>query len=603
VSDLGGPEALSTAAASTRPRVVVVVRARSARSGSASETERAELEAAVAAHTAAVNGIVDDTRKIKDGPSVIVSDTTKVSRSEVVARRASRASEKAKEEPEPEPEQPAPAAEAADEGEEPSTKRFATPVEHDDLDQPTERFASALRPRKRTAADEVTVGAVIQVDLQADPSPLTPFLGRTLLERAARAAEMAGAPRLLLVGGSRLGEQRAEVIAAAQAGFRGQIEIHETDPPEDAFGPGRLLLLDGGALQDGRALQSMTRVSGDKVALLISDHGDGLRARTEGGAVVEVGTDLQPNDGALAGALACPVEDFKLMSQLGMRAALDRVSREERLIGRVVGETHARQFRERDRALQAERYCYDALAGGSGDGLFDQWFGRHLARLVTLGLLTKEKISPALVSGAGALIGGAGGVLLALGKPLLALLAGLLLVVSAILDRSDGELARLRLDDRPRRFDFLLDHAILSFVLAATAWGLDHPPPGVGGWEDALKLLPEVARKGLSLGGQPVSATLVGVAGVAAVIGLLAISAWRGPPRAAASGLERFGDLLASSFGSRDYAYLVLVGGILTLVQPALGLMSFVLLGCTALVFGFCSLLLIVQIFAARPRS
>lgn len=602
MSDLGGPEALSTAAASTRPRVVVLVRPRTAPSEDPAVPSR-ELQEAVAAHTAAVNAVDDDTRKIGEGPSATVNDTTKVSRADVVALRESRREQQSEEtaseaSPAEEPKSEEPKAE------DPSTKRFTAPVEDfDDLDQPTERFSSALRPRKRTAEDDVTVGAVIQVDLQADPSPLTPFLGRTLLERAARAAEIAGAPRLLLVGGSRLGEQRAEVIEAAQAGFRGQIEVHESDPPADAFGRGRLLLLDGSALQDGAALRSMTRVSGDKVALLISDHGDGLRARTEGGAIVEVGTDLQPNDGALAGALACPVEDFQLMSQLGMRAALDKVGREERLIGRVVSETHARQFRERERALQAERYCYDALAGGSSDGLFDQWFGRHLARLVTLGLLTKEKISPAFVSGVGAVVGGAGGVLLALGKPLLALLAGLLLVVSAILDRSDGELARLRLDDRPRRFDFLLDHAILSFVLAATAWGLDHPPPGVGGWEDALKLLPDVAKKGLSLGGQPVSATLVGVAGVAAVIGLLAISAWRGPPRPEASGLERFGDLLASSFGSRDYAYLVLVGGILTLVQPSLGLMSFVLLGCTALVFGFCSLLLIVQIFAARPRS
>lgn len=562
-------------------------------SGSANDpADQAALDAAVAAHAAAAEGsIEDDTRKINEaGGGGQSGDTTKVSRSEVAASQAKRRAEAAM------------AAKAKADGDEPSTKRFEKPID-DDLDQPTERFSSALRPRKRTAEDEVTVGAVIQVNLQADPSPLTLFLGRTLLERAARAAEIAGAPRLLLVGGAHLGEQRAEVIAAAQAGFRGVIEIHESDPPESAFDRGRLLLLDGAALQDGAALRSMTRVSGDRVALLISDHGDGLRVTTEGGAILEVGPDLQPNDGALAGALACPVEDFKLMSQLGMRAALDRVGREERLIGRVVSETHARQFREKERATQAERYCYDALAGGSGDGLFDQWFGRHLARLVALGLLTKEAISPALVSGFGAVIGGAGGVLLALGKPLFALIAGLLLVVSAILDRTDGELARLRLDDRPRRFDFLLDHAILSFVLAATAWGLDHPPDGVGGWEEALKLLPEAALKGLSLGGQPVSATLVGVAGVAAVIALLAISTWRGPPRAAASGLERFGDMLASSFGSRDYAYLVLVGGILSLVQPALGIMSFVLLGCTALVFGFFSLLLIVQLIAPRPRS
>lgn len=607
MSDIGGPEALSTAAASTRPRVVVLVRPRTAAlaakggADSPAKSDEDALQAAVAAHAAAVvNAIDDDTRKIgSEAPSAVVNDTTKVSRADVAALRESRQAVQEAAFEEPALEEP-----AEDEKKDASTKRFTAPVENfDDLDQPTERFSSALRPRKRTAEDDVTVGAVIQVDLQADPSPLTSFLGRSLLERAARAAEIAGVPRLLLVGGSRLGDHRAEVIAAAQAGFRGSIEIHDSDPPEDAFGRGRLLLLDGGALQDGNALKSMTRVGGDKVALLISDHGDGLRARTEGGAIVEVGPDLQPNDGALAGALACPVDDFKLMSQLGMRAALDRVGREERLIGRVVSETHGRQFRERERALQAERYCYDALAGGSGDGLFDQWFGRHLARLVTLGLLSKERISPTFVSGLGAVIGGAGGVLLALGKPLLALVAGLLLVISAILDRSDGELARLRLDDRPRRYDFLLDHAILSFVLAAMAWGLDHPPPGVGGWEEALKLLPEMARKGLSLSGQPVSATLVGVAGVAAVIALLAVSAWRGPPRAEASGLERFGDMLASSFGSRDYAYLVLVGGILTLVQPALGLMSFVLLGCIALVFGFCSLLLIVQIFASRPRS
>lgn len=597
---------------------MVLVRPRSdaAPSESPAADAQAALEAAVAAHTASVNAVEDDTRKIGSGRAEIVHDTTKVSRAEVAALRQdppSAAEVDASEEETTEDmlageRSPAPAAEAAAAEaaatKDASTKRFTQPVEdYDDLDQPTERFTSEMRPRKRTAEDDKTVGAVIQVDLQADPSPLKPFLGRTLLERAARAAEVAGAPRLLLVGGSRLGDHRAEVVAAAQAGFRGPIEIHESDPPEDAFGRGRLLLLDGSALQDGQALRSMTRVSGDKVALLISDHGDGLRARTEGGAIVEVGPDLQPNDGALAGALACPVEDFQLMSQLGMRAALDRVGREERLIGRVASETHGRQFRDGERAVQAERYCYDALAGGSGDGLFDQWFGRHLARLVTLGLLTKEAISPAFVSGIGALIGGAGGVLLALGKPFLALLAGLLLVISAILDRSDGELARLRLDDRPRRFDFLLDHAILSFVLAATAWGLDHPPPGVGGWEEALKLLPEVAKKGLSLGGQPVSATLVGVAGVAAVISLLAISAWRGPPRAQASGLERFGDILASSFGSRDYAYLVLLGGILTVIQPGLGLMSFVLLGCTALVFGFCSLLLIVQLFAGRPSS
>ncbi|MBL4847249.1 MAG: hypothetical protein JKY65_17150 [Planctomycetes bacterium] len=615
MSDSGGPEALTTAETSTRPQVVILVRARES---DAPSDDTKKFKAAAELHAAAANATdVGETRKYTRAPDAA---------EEAEAEAASKTAELGKEEPgkeetgkeEPGKEEPgkeetgkeeagkeeAGKEEAAEEVE-PSTAKFVLPpeLEEDPLDQPTERFSNALRPRKRTAADDVTVGAVIQVDLQADPSPLTPFLGRTLLERAARAAEVAGAPRLLLVGGPEMGEQRAEVVAAAQNGFRGEIEVHEEDPSPDSFGRGRLLLLDGSALQDGAALASMARVSGDKVALLLSDHGDGLRARTEGGAIVEFGTDLQPNDGALAGALACPVEDFKLMSQLGMRAALDRVSREERLVGRVVSETYGRQFRDGSRAAQAERYCYESLAGGKSDGLFDQWFGRHLSRLVTLALLTKEAISPTLVSGFAAVIGGAGGVLLALGRPVWALVAGLLLVVSAILDRTDGELARLRLDDRPRRFDFLLDHAILSFLLAALAWGLDHPPDGVGGWEAAIKLLPDFAVRGLSLGGQPVSATLVGVAGVAGVIALLSISTWRGPPRARATGLERFGDMLASSFGSRDYAYLVLIGGIMTLVQPNLGLMAFVLLGCTALVYGFASLLLVVQLIAPRPEE
>lgn len=579
MSDLSGPdEGLSTAEAPARPRVVVLVRARDLDALEAAPTaeptpvgaelspEEAEVEAALAAARADLGA--GDTRSLK--ASEVLGDL----------RQARPSKER-------------------------TTGKLGAPIE-DPLDQPTERFKGQMK-RPRSEADDALAAAVIQLDLRADPDPLGLFLGRSLLERAARAVEQAGAPRLILVCPqlAELPERREAVVGAAQRGFRGVVEVHEDDIPESSFERGRLLLLDGGALQDPRALASLARISGDRVGLLLSDHGDGLKARTDQGAIVEFGSDLQPNDGALAGALSCPVEDFQLMSQLGMRAALDRLSREERLIGRVVTETFARQFRDSGRAEQAERYCYPALAGGEGDGLFDQWFGRPIARFVTLRLLTKEAISPAFVSGVAAVVGAGGGVLLALASPLLNALAGVLLVISAVLDRSDGELARLRLDDRPRRFDFLLDHAILTFVLAAMAWGLDLRPDQLSpsGWDQTLQLLPQFVRDALTIGGQRVSATLVGVGGVAGVIALLAVSSWRGPPRGDARGLERFGDMLASSFGSRDYAYLVLIGGALSAALSGVGVMGLVLLGCSMLVFGFFGLLLLTQLIAPRPAE
>ena len=597
MSDLSGPgEGLSTTKAPTRPRVVVMVRARrgsaaAASAASPSPGTAARVRAGASARAAA-NDLDEASAEAAEVAAAHAAAQADIGAGDTRSLRVSDLR------PAREPQQ-------RQRGKDPETGNLGAPIV-DPLDQPTERFKGAMK-RQRGPADEALAAAVIQLDLQADPNPLALFLGRSLLERACRAAELAGAPRLVVVCPQLKDapERREAVVSAAQRGFRGPLELHEEDVPQSAFGQGRLLLIDGGALQDPRALASLGRISGDRVGLLLSDHGDGLKARTESGAIVEFGSDLQPNDGALAGALSCPVEDFQLMSQLGMRAALDRLSREERLVGRVVSETFARQFRDSGRAEQAERYCYSALAGGGGDGLFDQWFGRPFARMVTLGLLRKESISPAFVSGVAAVIGAGGGVLLALAKPWMSLLAGLLLVLSAILDRTDGELARLRLDDRPRRFDFLLDHAILTFVLAAMAWGLDLRPDDLSpsGWDQTLQLLPQLARDALSVGGQRVSATLIGVGGVAGVIALLAVSSWRGPPRGDARGLERFGDLLASSFGSRDYAYLILIGGVLSAVLPGAGVMGFVLLGCTMLVFGFFGLLLLAQLFAPRPSQ
>jgi phosphatidylglycerophosphate synthase len=468
-------------------------------------------------------------------------------------------------------------------------------------DVPTERFVLEMK-RQRTPADDRLAAAIVVIDFTADPDPLTPFLGPCLLERAARAAEIAGAPRLLLVAGSCDADQRDLSLQAAQRGFRGPVETYDEDPTSKDIGPGRVLLLDGTALHDGRALSSLAKVRGETTALLLTQYGDGLRVRTESGKVVEVGTDVQPNDGALAGACSCPAESYEAMSSRGQSSVLDRLSREELLVGRVDTESHSRQFRDRHRADQAQRFCYDALAASKTDGLLEQWIGRPIARALTLALLLKKGVTPTHVLVFAGLLGVAAAALLALGHSYLAPVAGLLLVLSAVLDRSDGELARLRLDDRPRPLDFLLDHVILGLVLLGLAWGIHQPPSGVGGWEASLNLLPEAATTAIA-GRFPVTALFVGLAGAVGVALMLAVSAWRGPPDPHSRGMERVGDLIASSFGSRDYAYVLLLAGILHAILPDRGLLGIVLLLCTAGVHGFWLLLFLVQTVTPRRRK
>ncbi|MGE0710946.1 MAG: hypothetical protein AB7N76_28290 [Planctomycetota bacterium] len=563
-------------AAARRPRVVVIVRSVAAADAKAG----APAAGALAAATAAKPKLAPPAAKPKTEPP----------------------DAKPKTEP---PDAAKPKTESAQtEGEEDGTRRFegeqvlarvdSLPPE----DVPTERFVLE-RKRERTAEDDELAAAVIQLDLKGDPSPLTSFLGPCLLERAARAAELAGAPRLILVAARGDAEQHDLALQAAQRGFRGPVELFGHDPELEDFGRGRLLLLDGSALHDGEALASLGRVRGESTALLLAPHGDGLKVRTEGGKVVEVGPDVQPNDGALAGACSVPAEDFVRVSARGLRAVLDELSRANQLIGRVAIDSFARQFRDAGRCDQAQRWCYDALAGSKSDGMVEQWIGRPLARALTLGLLPRLGVSPTHVLAAAGAFGIAAAALLGLAHPFLAPLAGLLLVVSAVLDRCDGELARLRLDDRPRPLDFLLDHVILGLVFLGLAWGIHKAPEGVANWDQTMRLLPQAASDAIAAPGG-VTALFVGLAGAIGVALMLAVSAWRGPPDPYARGVERFGDMIASSFGSRDYAYVILLAGIIHAAMPGLGVLGLVLLVCSAAVHGFWVLLLLTQLISPR---
>lgn len=468
---------------------------------------------------------------------------------------------------------------------------------------PAPEAAEAAPPRERGPEDDELLGAVIMVDLGADPSPLTDFLGRSLLYRAARVASDVGAPRLILIGHIPP-DQRDRVYDEAYRGFReGVVELSADDITERSLGRGRVLFLDGTALHDVEAVRRLVRVRGDKTALLLGQNGDGFKVALHEGKVVEIGGDVSPFDGIMVGAASIPVEDFERITRVGQRAALRALGEEGRLIGIVATETFGRQFRDEERIERAEVECFDALAASGTEGLFEDLIGRPFARLVTLKLL-RTRISAGTVSVVAGVLALLAAGLLALGHAGLALLGSVLAIASAVLDRSDGELARLRLeDDEGRMLDFGLDHLTHALIFLGLAVGVSNPASGVGGWPETLARLPGPLRTWLEA--HQVSAMTVGLVAAGGVLLLLAVSLWRGEPSPRSRGLRRLGDLVATSFGSRD-AFYVLFGFAVFNAFPGMaemGVLGFFLLLAAALVhLAWCALFL-VSIPAPRPPA
>lgn len=479
-------------------------------------------------------------------------------------------------------------------------------------DRPTERIKK--ESRTRDPEDDVLVAAVIPIVLGQVPSPLDDFLGRSLLFRAARAALRAGAPRLILLG-ELPDDVRRRVHDEAYAGFGGKpVELRSGDPVVKDFGRGRVLILDGCALHDPESVRRLGQSKGQSAALLLSDRGDGLRVRTEGGRVRQVGLDVASADGVMSGAASIPVEHFERVTRLGERAALEELVGAELLVGVAAPRNYGQQFRAKEDFEAARRDAFDSLASSGPSGSFDDLFGRPLSRRVTLGMLHRPVFTPARVSiiaGVLALIGAfalaASGVISHHGDPhfqwisrLVAVLAGLLLVGSAILDRSDGELARLRLDtDEDARFlDFGLDHFAHAIAFMALAFQVQT----TGALDQAVAKIPRLSSL---LAQYHVGAPQLGLIACGGVIVLAAMLLWRGPPQPDARGLRSWGDGMANAFNSRDYFYLLTIAALLNCAPPlySLGVMGGFLLVTTVLVQALWLLLLLFNLVAPAPEE
>ncbi len=456
----------------------------------------------------------------------------------------------------------------------------------------------------RGPADDRLVAAVVQIDLGASPSPLTDFLGKSLLYRAARVAYDVEAPRLILVGAVP-DERRDEVFEIAYEGFcGGVVELTGHDPGAAYLGPGRVVLLDAAALHDPAAVARLARVGGGKTSILLGEHGDGLEVTTESGQITAMGSDMKDHDGVMVGACSVPVDDFELLTRIGGTSALRTLAENEQLVGTVASETYGRQFGSEERLEKAEEECFDALAASGNEGLFEDLIGRPFSKMITLKLLTSS-VSPGAISVVAGVLAMLAAGLLALGHAGAAVGAAFLAIVSAILDRADGELARLRLDEDQdqRSLDFGLDHFTHAILFLGLAYGVEHPASGVGGWPETLSRLPQGLRGILEQ--YSVSALTLGLFAAGGVLLLLAILLWRGLPSPHSRGLRRLGDAVATSFGSRDYFYLLLLAAVFNAI-PGLsvhGVLGFFLLLTTVLVYASFALLLLTSVAAPSPHE
>lgn len=448
-------------------------------------------------------------------------------------------------------------------------------------DQPTTRIRQAsASTRPRGPEDERLVAAVVPLDWSAEPGPLADFLGRSLLFRAARAAAHAGAPRLILVG--RVPEHlRRRVYDEAYAGFMGKpVELVEGDPTEkDLGGRGRALVLDSRALHDPEAVQRLAQARGGRAVLLLGRWGDGLRVRTSEGRVVETGSGLENADGRVAGACSVPVETFVRLCGVGELAALENLGSSEELVAVVAPRTFSQQFASLEAFRRAQELFFDRIAGGGGGGLFDELFGSRLSRRLTMALL-HSAVTPASVSVLAALVALLGAWLIAIRDGWGAVAGGGLLILSAVLDRVDGELARLRLDeDEAQRYlDFGLDHLTHMLAFLALAWTVHRNRE----LSDVGRLFPQL---GQVLERYDLGPMVLGSVAAAGVIFLFLVLVWRGMPTSEPQpALTRLGDFMAASFGSRDYFYMLLIATAVAVAVPHAGVLGFFLVLTTALV-------------------
>jgi phosphatidylglycerophosphate synthase len=345
------------------------------------------------------------------------------------------------------------------------------------------RLPKVAKPEeKRSEEDDRLVAAVIFLDVpntdgfHGPPSPLATVGGVSLIKRAAASVKLAGVERVFLAGqlDANLTEKVREEFKAA--GNTGTLETWDGKGTAPFGERGRILILDAAGVHDPPAVARLARFKGERAYVLIASEGDGVRVQVEGNKVREVGAQLVPFDGVTCGAMNAPIPLFARLSELGAMGALISLAADGLLGAQLERRTFAREIGSETGLSEARQRLFDRAVGSAHDTVINRLLHRRISRPLT-SMLNPMGIPVTVVSIVALIVGLAGAALFTgLGAPPSPwiLLAGTaLLIVSAIFDCVDDELASLSIQrSQAWRFvDVLSDGIVTTAAFAGLGYG------------------------------------------------------------------------------------------------------------------------------------
>ncbi|MBE3591229.1 MAG: NTP transferase domain-containing protein [Firmicutes bacterium] len=387
-------------------------------------------------------------------------------------------------------------------------------------------------------------GSRLRASAGGPPKPLFPVCGLTLLERAARCARAAGCEEIVVVTGYEGERVRARLAPRLGPGVRW---VHA---PEWRRGNGASLLAAAGRLRgapflllmadhvlDPEVLRRATAAAAERrseldsgAALLlvdarlqeVHDLAEATRVRREGEVVTAIGKGLEPFDAVDAGVfvggdgLLDALEEAARAADGGdaraggdaltLTAAAARLAARGRLLAVPLERGWWVDVDDAAAARAArERLLAQATASG-GDGPVARHLNRPLSRLVTR-VLSGTRATPDAVTAAAFVLMLLAAAAFAAGHPAL---GGLLAQAASVVDGVDGELARLRLSQRPAGafLDTVLDRYADAALVMGLAAGALREAQGAAAWVYAPGAAVVVWTALAALAGMPLSALM-----------------------------------------------------------------------------------------------
>lgn len=343
------------------------------------------------------------------------------------------------------------------------------------------------------------------------PKPLYRLHGVTLVERAIRTARLAGCDEVLVITGAEAerveravaGPGRPWVRTVRAAGWERGNGASLLAASAYIRGPFLLLMADHvldpaiASLATRSAERFAAALAGGAAVLVVDprleqvhDLEEATKVRRSGDRIEEIGKELSSYDAVDTGVfigspglLEALAEVAAGSEEVTLTAGAAVLARAGRLLALPLEAGWWVDVDEAGALREAERRLLDHATASGGDGLVARYLNRRISRLITA-RLAGTPVTPDGVSWIAFGLAAAGAAAFAAGAPAL---GGLFCQLGSIVDGSDGELARLRLEARPAGafFDTVLDRyadavTVAGLVLGALAQGW---PAGVAwGW-------------------------------------------------------------------------------------------------------------------------